>query len=200
MQAKKRMADRSDRPRRRFSYANVTSTVALVIVLGAGTAYAAKHHYLITSAKQIKPSVVQALHGASGATGIAGATGATGTTGINGSAAAYGLVSATGTVTDSHGSPTVTIPQTGVYCIAVPGVSASTAPIVATPDYHTDNSDLNSTSTDAQAIVEQDSAAPGCPSGQFEIVTGYRHETITSTTINTVTNTPADEPFSFLVG
>jgi len=39
-------------PRRRPSYANVASTLALVIALGGGTAWAAQT-YLITSTSQI---------------------------------------------------------------------------------------------------------------------------------------------------
>jgi hypothetical protein len=50
-------------PRKRMSYANIASTLALVLALGGGTAWAA-HHYSITSTKQIKPSVLKKLHGA----------------------------------------------------------------------------------------------------------------------------------------
>lgn len=49
-------------PGRRLSYANVTATLALVIALGGGTAWAA-HTYLITSTSQIKPSVLKKLRG-----------------------------------------------------------------------------------------------------------------------------------------
>ena len=45
--------------RRHVSYANVVATMALVFAMG-GTAIAA-NHYLITSTKQIKPSVVKSL-------------------------------------------------------------------------------------------------------------------------------------------
>ena len=71
--------------RRRLSYANVASTLALVIALGGGTAWAA-HHYLITSTKQIKPSVLRALHGAKGKQGTPGADGRNGATGPAGAA------------------------------------------------------------------------------------------------------------------
>jgi hypothetical protein len=56
---------------------NLVAFLALFIALSAGTAYATKH-YLITSTKQIKPSVRRALHGSNGATGPTGNTGATG--------------------------------------------------------------------------------------------------------------------------
>lgn len=70
---------------RRLSYANVASTLALVVALGGGTAWAT-HTYIITSTTQIKPSVLTKLHGKRGRTGkngINGATGATGATGAN---------------------------------------------------------------------------------------------------------------------
>jgi hypothetical protein len=76
-----RQAEGSTR-RRRVSYANVAATLALVLALGAGAAWAKKHiHFIITSASQIKPSVRAALHGANGTNGAVGATGPTGVTG-----------------------------------------------------------------------------------------------------------------------
>ena len=62
----------------------MAATLALFFVLG-GTAWAA-HHWVLSSTKQIKPSVLKKLHGAAGpigATGGRGATGATGSTGSN---------------------------------------------------------------------------------------------------------------------
>jgi hypothetical protein len=50
------------------THATVVAYLALFAAVGGGTAYAAKH-YLITSTNQIKPSVRNALHGATGATG-----------------------------------------------------------------------------------------------------------------------------------
>ncbi len=65
--------------RRHWSPTTVIALLALFFALG-GTAIAAKH-YLITSAGQIKPSVLRALHGATGPAGPTGAAGATGATG-----------------------------------------------------------------------------------------------------------------------
>jgi hypothetical protein len=87
----RRLGHHGDRTgsRRRTSYANVVSTLALVLAIGGGTAWAA-HHYLIVSTSQIKPSVLKKLHGANGhnghngTNGSAGATGATGVTGATG--------------------------------------------------------------------------------------------------------------------
>jgi hypothetical protein len=84
-----RRAGADCRAPRKLTYANVVSTLALVLVLAGGTAYAA-NHYLITRTSQIKPSVLRDLrgragsNGAPGAPGAAGATGATGPAGISG--------------------------------------------------------------------------------------------------------------------
>jgi hypothetical protein len=68
--------------RRRFSYANVTATLALVFAM-AGGAIAARH-YLISSTRQISPRVLRELRGRAGATGRAGAQGAQGREGKEG--------------------------------------------------------------------------------------------------------------------
>jgi hypothetical protein len=68
--------------RRRFSYANVAATVAIVLAMSGG-AYAAGH-YLINSTKQINPKVLRKLHGARGARGVAGQIGAIGPQGVTG--------------------------------------------------------------------------------------------------------------------
>jgi Collagen triple helix repeat (20 copies) len=96
--------------RKRFTYANVAMTLALVFAMTGG-AYAAKK-YLITSTKQIKPSVLAQLKGASGKNGTAGlagtagptgpaglggAKGETGTAGAKGEAGAAGAKGETGT-------------------------------------------------------------------------------------------------------
>jgi hypothetical protein len=62
--------------RKRFTYANVVATLALVFAMSGG-AYAASK-FLITSSKQIKPSVLASLKGKAGAAGAAGALGPAG--------------------------------------------------------------------------------------------------------------------------
>lgn len=74
--------------RRRFGYAEVAATLALVLSMGGGAM--AAQHYLISSTKQISPKVLKKLQGARGATGATGAVGATGGLGQQGSTGATG--------------------------------------------------------------------------------------------------------------
>ena len=74
--------------RRHLTYANVVVTLALVFAMSGG-AYAASK-YLITSTKQIKPSVLKQLTGKTGAKGATGATGSTGPQGPTGPAGPSG--------------------------------------------------------------------------------------------------------------
>jgi hypothetical protein len=74
--------------RRRFTFANVVMTLALVFAM-AGGAYAAKK-YVITSTKQISPKVLKALQGKTGSAGPAGVNGALGKEGAPGKEGAAG--------------------------------------------------------------------------------------------------------------
>jgi hypothetical protein len=80
--------------RRRFSYANVAATVAIVLAMSGG-AYAAGH-YLINSTKQINPKVLRKLHGARGARGVAGQNGPVGPQGVEGREGQKGHLGLTG--------------------------------------------------------------------------------------------------------
>ena len=76
--------------RRHVTYTNVAATLALVFAM-SGSAIAAKH-YLLSSTKQIKPSLLKQLRkpgprGATGATGPAGAAGLSGPSGPSGASA-----------------------------------------------------------------------------------------------------------------
>ena len=78
---------------RRPSAALIIACVALFISLtGAGIA---ANHYLITSTKQIKPSVIKKLKGNKGAKGPRGAAGSNGSNGSIGSIGATGASGAT---------------------------------------------------------------------------------------------------------
>lgn len=79
--------------RKRMSYANVVATLALLFAMSGGALAAS--HYLITSTKQIKPSVLASLKGKAGAAGKAGPAGPVGPAGPAG-AGSQGPAGATG--------------------------------------------------------------------------------------------------------
>jgi collagen triple helix repeat protein len=83
--------------RRRMSYANVVATFALVFAMSGGALAASR--FLITSTKQIKPSVLAQLKGKAGkngARGPAGVAGPVGPAGPQGTAGANGKDGAPG--------------------------------------------------------------------------------------------------------
>ena len=78
--------------RRRLTYTNVGVTLALFFSMSGGALAAG--HYLITSTKQIKPSVLSSLKGKAGpagANGAAGSAGPAGAQGVKGETGAAGL-------------------------------------------------------------------------------------------------------------
>jgi hypothetical protein len=91
--------------RRRVTYANVVVTFALVFAMSGG-AYAAGK-YLISSTKQIKPSVLKQLQGSAGKTGPQGSAGASGANGPQGPAGSQGAVGPQG----PKGEPGATGPK-----------------------------------------------------------------------------------------
>jgi len=80
---------------RRPSPAMVVACLTL-FVASTGTSIAASH-YLITSTKQIKPSVLKQLKGARGPRGATGATGSQGAQGLKGDTGLQGSKGDTGT-------------------------------------------------------------------------------------------------------
>jgi hypothetical protein len=80
--------------RKRVTYGNVAMTVALVFAMSSGAFAAGK--FLITSTKQIKPSVLAQLKGKTGPAGATGAQGPAGPLGPAGPAGAAGTPGAKG--------------------------------------------------------------------------------------------------------
>lgn len=121
----------------RLSYANVTSTLALVLALGGGSAYAASH---LIRGSQIAPGSISArqiktgsLLGAdfkpgqlpAGPQGPAGGQGPQGPQGAPGTAVAWGAVTTNAAgnpffITQSGFPGTVTEPSPGIFCVAPP--------------------------------------------------------------------------------
>ncbi len=92
--------------RRRFTFANVALTLALVFAMSGGALAASK--YLITSSKQIKPSVLASLKGKAGDNGAQGAAGAQGPAGPAGAKGENGAAGANGTSGTNGASVTST--------------------------------------------------------------------------------------------
>ena len=109
-------------PRKRMSYASVAATLALVLALGGGTAWAA-HHYLITSTSQIKPNVLKSLRGYRGYRGYTGTKGTNGTNGTNG---ATGPTGGTGAIGAPNPNATTVNGQsvTPIFATVAPGAAA----------------------------------------------------------------------------
>ena len=117
--------------RKRLSYANVGVTLALVFAMTGG-AYAAGH-YVITSTKQIKPSVLKQLQGKTGkagktgpagTAGLAGPAGPTGPKGANGTNGAPGTNGTNGTsVTSSEENPGANCKAGGSKFVAANGTT-----------------------------------------------------------------------------
>jgi hypothetical protein len=118
--------------RRHLTYANVAATFALVFSMTGG-ALAAKH-YLISSTKQISPSVLHKLRGARGArggTGPTGATGSPGPAGHEGKEGSRGPSEAFQAFVDHPGE--VSSPERTIGTLAVPpGDYTVTAKVVGT--------------------------------------------------------------------
>ncbi len=189
------MSSAPQRRQWRLSYANVASTLALVIAIGGGTALAASH--LITgsqiakgtiTAKNIKshtlvsndfasgllkvgPAGPAGAPGAAGAAGGAGPAGPAGPQGAAGTAVAYGAVTINGTgnpafLAGASNFTTVTEPTTGIFCVAPPAGGAGIPVIVGAIGG-------NNFDTFAQVSPQQ------CP-GQYEIAVEQNNNALTS--------------------
>jgi Collagen triple helix repeat (20 copies) len=112
--------------RKHITYANVAATMALFFAMTGG-AIAAKH-FLVSSTKQISPSVLKKLKGNTGKTGKTGATGATGAAG------AAGAKGETGPKGEAGLSALATLPsgasESGSYGFEVANVKTGQHPSV----------------------------------------------------------------------
>jgi len=167
------------RSHRCLSYSNVAATLALVIAIGGGSAWAAQHvHYLVTSSNQIKPSVLKKLHGAKGTTGAKGTIGARGVAGtaaVNGAAGVSGGNGANGAA-GVAGPTGLGGPTGGSGAIGATGV---TGPNGAVAGYSAAAADITFTGGTDTLIVSKD-----LPAGDF-ILSGAA--TITAVSANAST-------------
>ncbi|HXD54512.1 MAG TPA: hypothetical protein VN618_07140 [Solirubrobacteraceae bacterium] len=119
--------------RRHLSYANVVATLALVFAM-SGSAIAAKH-YLLSSTKQIKPSLLKQLRkaGPRGPAGPAGTPGGAGPTGPSGATAGTAVPDQSGeailtdaatglSVSEAKGVPAFRLSNAGTNVLTVAGV------------------------------------------------------------------------------
>jgi hypothetical protein len=110
--------------RKRMPYAGVVATLALVLAVGGGTAWAA-HRYLITSASQIKPSVRQSLRGNRGYRGYRGYTGKAGAAAAKGATGASGAAGAT-SVTEQIATGKIAATSSGSGSVSCPSGTRAT--------------------------------------------------------------------------
>jgi hypothetical protein len=178
------------RVRRRLTYANVISTLALVLVVGGGSAVAASHFgkesigtralkkEAVTPAKLSAaskaaltgPAGAKGATGATGATGPAGPAGTPGTPGAPGAPGAPGTARAYGETANNDGdlidarskNATVRHPGTGVYCV-VPGagIDPATATLLVTADFASSGTE--------KTIAQIRSSNIDCDGGELEV-------------------------------
>jgi hypothetical protein len=187
-----------DRPRsrKRLSYANVASTMALVIAVGGGTAWAASHHYLINSTKQIRPSVLRKLHGANGSNGTNGTNGTNGATGPTGpSGAVAGIVASKSAAVDfsagTLGHPTtiltLSLPAGSFLVNAKTVVTATKSTAPNTTDYVSDTCQLFDGSTTDTAWFDTAFTGENLLGSYFGRTTLAAEIAVSSTTASTTT-------------
>lgn len=166
------------RIRKRLTYANVISTLALVLVVGGGSAVAASQFgketigtralkaEAVTPAKlsQRSKAALTGPAGPKGATGATGATGPAGPTGPAGTARAYGETSnnAGALIEARSKNATVRHPDTGVYCITPGGgIDPATASLIVSSDF--------ANSGTAKTIAQIRSTNIDCNTGELEV-------------------------------
>jgi hypothetical protein len=201
--------------RLRPTYANVTSTIALVLALG-GTAYAGVTlgrgavkgvnlaRNAVTSPKVKDGSLLakdfargQLSAGERGPAGAPGPQGPAGSAGAPGTARAYATVTSSGTVVAarSRGVAGVSKPAaaaTGSYCITLAaGIDpSSTAPVA--------NADLGDAATSSKDYAQVDTSGADC-GGRLEVVTRHLSIDISNPSAPAIASHRSDEGFTLVV-
>jgi hypothetical protein len=106
---------------RHLTYANVVATLALVFAMSGGAL--AANHYLLSSSKQVSPSLLKKLKGRTGATGATGKAGANGPVGVAGAQGPAGKEGPSG----SNGAPGSAVAFAHVTPISEPKAILDTA-------------------------------------------------------------------------
>ncbi len=168
---------------KRFTYANVVATLALVFAMSGGAI--AANHYLITSTKQISPKVIKKLKGKRGPAGkqgpagpagpqgkegpvgkegLAGKDGKDGAAGEPGTARAYAYISKTGEVSHAKGIAQANVALAGgsLYCIH--GLPFTPENVIAAATFPESNDLVASGNLGAQGV---------CPAGTQVSVATY---------------------------
>lgn len=163
------------RIRNRLTYANVVATLALVLVVGGGSAIAASQFEKesIPSRALKKESIgpgkltkaaKATLVGAPGPAGPAGAAGAAGPQGPAGTARAYGVTKNVDGTLDPARSKNATVRRaaTGTYCITpAAGIDAASTILVASPDF--------SGPINGKVVAQFRSSGLDCTAGELEV-------------------------------
>jgi hypothetical protein len=161
------------------------AATALTVALLAGSAYAGSR-WIITSTRQIKPSVLRHLRGQRGPQGLPGTQGPQGSqgpqglAGADGSARAVALVNPDGTLWQGAGFPknvtgVIHSPNSGIYCVKItPGIETADAVVSLTN---------NGNATGVYTVPN----APVCPVNGVEVLTFIETEPAT-----TSSGTPLD--------
>lgn len=193
--------------RKRLTYANVMSSIAVFLLVGGGTAFAVTQlpknsvgtkqlkNNAVTGAKVKNGSLLSADFKAGQIpTGPQGPKGDPGPTGPAGTARAYALVSSSGAVTTSASKnvTSVTHVATGVYCVNLDAsVSASSTGAVISPYYPTDSTETATPGQFAHVEYSGNCGTNGVAVATFNINPG-------TTTTNGSTSF-ADQPFFIVV-
>ena len=170
------------RIRSHVTYANVTATLALFLVLSGGTAAALSGSNSVFSDDIANDTFSSPTEGVGGLVAADLRSGSVGTSEVaNGSIAsadlapaargarAYGRVSSLGVLSRSKNVVSVTSPETGIHCIKfAASIDPSTAVLIVGQDFSNTGT---IPAVDNASVVGWDAFGIGCPSGTFSVQT-----------------------------